>query len=92
MTKFGTVFTSRQAGKEAYGAFLPTLVSLDNDENVLVDFDGISTFSPSWGDEFLTPLQKRVGDRLALTNISNPSVSLTITTLEKINGSKFNIA
>ena len=92
MTKFGTVFTSRQAGKEAYGAFLPTLVSLDNDENVLVDFDGISTFSPSWGDEFLTPLQKKFGDRLALTNISNPSVSLTITTLEKINGSKFNIA
>lgn len=91
MTKFGTVLTSRQAGKEAYGAFLPTLRSLNNDESVLVDFEGISTFSPSWGDEFLTPLQKKFGARLTLKNVSNPSVSLTITTLEKINGAKFKI-
>jgi len=91
MTKFGTVLTSRQAGKEAYGAFLPTLMSLNNNERVLVDFEGMSTFSPSWGDEFLTPLQKKFGDRLTLKNVSNPSVSLTITTLERINGSKFKI-
>lgn len=89
MTKFGTVLTSRQAGKEAYGAFLPTLAKLDSKEEVLVDFNGISTFSPSWGDEFLTPLQKRFGDRLILKPTSNPSVSLTIATLERINGAKF---
>lgn len=92
MTKFGSVLTSRQAGKEAYAAFLPTLTNLSENENVLVDFDGISTFSPSWGDEFLTPLQRKFGDRLTLKNVSNPSVSLTITTLEKINDSKFKIA
>lgn len=91
MTKFGTVLISRQAGKEAYAAFLPTLSNLDKSENVVVDFDGVSTFSPSWGDEFLTPLQKRSGDHLALKNSTNPSVSLTITTLEKINGSRFKV-
>ena len=58
MTKFGSVLTSRQAGKESYAAFLPTLTNLSDKEDVLVDFDGLSTFSPSWGDEFLTPLQK----------------------------------
>lgn len=89
MAKFGTVLTSRQAGKEAYSAFLPTLASLNSREEILVDFDGISTFSPSWGDEFLTPLQKKFGVRLILKNTSNPSVSLTITTLERINGSRF---
>ena len=91
MTKFGTVLTSRQAGKEAYAAFLPTLESLQSDEEVQVDFEGVSTFSPSWGDEFLTSLQKKISDRLTLKNISNPSVALTITTLEKINGAKFKI-
>ena len=92
MTKFGTVFTSRQAGKEAYAAFLPTLDNSNKNEELLVDFDGVSSFSPSWGDEFLTPLQKKFGNRLTLKNVSNPSVSLTITTLERINGSKFKIA
>ncbi len=89
ITKFGSVLTSRQAGKEAYAAFLPTLASLNDREEILVDFDGVSTFSPSWGDEFLTPLQKQYGDRLILKKLSNPSVTLTISTLEKINGYKF---
>lgn len=92
VTKFGSVLTSRQAGKEAYEAFLPTLADLNDKEDVLVDFDGVSSFSPSWGDEFLTPLQKRFGNRLTLENITNPSVSLTITTLERSNGSKFKVA
>ncbi len=92
MTKFGTVLTSRQAGKEAYAAFLPILTNLSENEEVLVDFEGVSTFSPSWGDEFLTPLQKKFGDLLTVKNVSNPSVSLTISTLERINGAIFNRA
>ena len=89
ITKFGSVLTSRSAGKEAYAAFLPILTGLKKNEEILVDFDGISTFSPSWGDEFLTPLQKKFSHRLTLKNLSNPSVALTISTLERINGSKF---
>lgn len=89
MKKFGTVLTSRQAGKEAYAAFLPTLATMGRQEDVLVDFDGISVFSPSWGDEFLTPLQKKFKKRLTLKKTTNPSVALTISTLEKINDSKF---
>lgn len=91
LSKFGSVLTSRQAGKEAYSAFLPMLASANGNEIILVDFDGVSTFSPSWGDEFLTPLQKKFGDRLILKNVKNPSVSLTITTLEGVNGSKFKL-
>ncbi len=92
MTKFGTVLTSRQAGKEAYAAFLPTLKNLNEDVEIVVDFEGVSTFSPSWGDEFLTPLQKMFGDLLTLKHTSNPSVSLTIATLQRINGAPFNLA
>ncbi len=89
--KFGAVLTSRQAGKEAYAAFLPILSGLKEQDEIIVDFDGVSVFSPSWGDEFLTPLKKTFGHRLALKNIANPSVSLTITTLERTYGTKFKI-
>jgi len=91
VAKFGSVLASRQAGKEAYAAFLPVLAGVSADEKVLVDFDGLSAFSPSWGDEFLTPLQKKFGDRLTLKNTSNPSVSLTISTLERSNGILFDV-
>lgn len=89
--KFGSVLTSRQAGKEAYAAFLPTLTSLNSQEEVLVDFDGVSTFSPSWGDEFLTPIQKQFGSRLTLKKTLNQSVVLTIATLERSNACKFQV-
>lgn len=92
MKKFGSVLTSRQAGKEAYAAFLPTLKNVASDDEILVDFEGLSSFSPSWGDEFLTPLQKTFGDRLTLKNTLNPSVSLTISMLGRMNGSKFKTA
>ncbi len=92
MTKFGDVLTSRQAGKEAYLAFLPTLAELQEGEELIIDFAGINTFSPSWGDEFLTPVQKQYGDRLVVKNMTNASAILTISTLEKINCLKFRIA
>ncbi len=91
MIKFGSVLTSRQAGKEAYAAFLPILNSVNNQEEVLVDFDGVSALAPSWGDEFLTPLQKKFDNRLTLINTSNPSVALTISMLEKIDHVKFKV-
>ena len=92
MSKFGYVLTSRQAGKDAYAAFLPTLSEIKSGDVVVVDFEGVNTFSPSWGDEFLTPLHERFGDAVTLTNASNPSVALTLETLEGIHGYKFTVA
>ncbi|MFZ6015157.1 MAG: STAS-like domain-containing protein [Patescibacteria group bacterium] len=91
MTKFGTVLTSRQAGKEAYNAFLPTLNAIKSNETVEMDFEGIITFSPSWGDEFITPIFKNFGDRLIFINTTNSSVLLTLQLLEKIHEIKFNV-
>ena len=93
LEKFGTTLVSRQQGKEAYAAFLPSLKSVEADERVEVDFLGVTTFSPSWGDEFLSPLLAKYGDHLKLANIGkNPSVLLTIQLLERIHGTKFNLA
>ena len=89
MKKFGNVLTSRQAGREAYLAFSPTLSEIKKDEDVIIDFEGINVFSPSWGDEFLTPIQQKYGDKVILKNTANPSVALTVKMLEKINNAKF---
>jgi hypothetical protein len=90
LRKFGTTLISRQTGREAYSAFLPTLNAIPNDEIVEVDFDGIITFSPSWGDEFLSKLFEKFNDKLVLKKSDNPSVLATIEMLEQILGKKFN--
>lgn len=89
--KFGKVLSSRQAGKDAYLGFLPVLNEVAQGETVEVDFSGIESFSPSWGDEFLTPLLEKFGDRLVLVNTDNLSVALTIETLEETSGKKFKV-
>ena len=89
LEKFGTTLISRQTGREAFAAFKPSLGSVSANENVEVDFNGVITFSPSWGDEFLTPLLRKYENRLILKNTQNPSVKATLEILEQINKRKF---
>lgn len=89
--KFGDMLTSRPAGKDAYAGFLPTLKNVGEDETVEVDFDGVNSLSPSWADEFLTPLQAKYGNRIYLINTQNPPVKMTVETLEETNDIKFQI-
>lgn len=91
LKKFGTTLISRQSGKEAFSAFQSTIVGIPADEIVEIDFGGVITFSPSWGDEFLTPMINQFGDRLVLLSTSNPSVKITIKFLEDINKRSFTI-
>ena len=82
LSKFGSTLISRQAGREAWAAFQPTLQAIAREENVEVNFDNVLTFSPSWADEFITPLKKQFGDRVTLHETSNPSVKATLDILE----------
>lgn len=91
LKKFGTTLTSRQNGKEALSAFWPVLNEIPEREKVVIDFDGVNTFSPSWGDEFLTPLQEKYRQRLVLKKTVNPSVLATVEILEETNEIKFQI-
>jgi len=92
LKKFGTTLISRQAGREAFSALQPLLKDALDNENIEVDFDGVLTFSPSWGDEFITPLLNIYGERLVLKNTNNPSVQATIEILQKTTGKSFNIS
>jgi hypothetical protein len=91
LKKFGTTLLSRQAGRESFAAFQSTLAELKPNERLEVDFEGVITFSPSWGDEFLTPLFMQLGDRLVLLPSDNPSVKATLDILEQIAKKKFNV-
>jgi len=90
--KFGTTLTSRQLGKEAFAAFRPSLEGVGENEIVEVDFEGVNTFSPSWGAEFLTPLVNMFQGRVLLKNTENPSVKISLELLESIIGKKFSSA
>ena len=86
LKKFGTTLVSRPSGKEAYLAFAPTLREAKNSEVIVVDFEGVEVLTPSWADEFLTPLINLYGKSVSLKNTSNPSVveSLKILALGKV--------
>jgi len=78
LEKFGTVLVSRPAGKEAWLAFQPVLSEIANDEDILVDFDEVFVLTPSWADEFITPLMKNFGGKVKLKKTSNLSVKAVL--------------
>ena len=82
LNKFGTTLVSRPSGKEAWLAFQPTLNDISETEEVIVDFEGVLVLTPSWADEFLTPLWTRFNRQVKLINKDNPSVAATLSTLE----------
>lgn len=85
--KFGTVLVSRPAGKEAYLSLQYLIKKLPEKEGLEIDFEGVSVLTPSWADEFITPLQSVYENRVQLLNTENPSVKATLKTLEKAKAS-----
>ena len=84
LKKFGTTLTSRDDGREALAAFLPSLKNLPAAELVEISFDGVNTLAPSWADEFLSGLRQLFWGRLKLRPSNNPSVKATLKLLENI--------
>jgi hypothetical protein len=81
LKKFGTILVSRPSGKEAWLAFQPSLKDVSENEEIIVDFTDIVVLTPSWADEFLTPLRNRFKDKIKLLNTTNASIQATLTTL-----------
>lgn len=82
LKKFGTTLVSRPSGKEALLAFTPMLDQISENEDIIVNFIGVMVLTPSWADEFLTPLSKRFSERLKLQNTENTSVKATLSILK----------
>ena len=93
LKKFGSTLSSRQSGLEAYNAIQPKLKSITKDEMIEVDFDGVDTFTPSWGDEFLTALvEKYTSKRVLLLNTENLSVSTSLDMINQVHNYKLTIS
>ena len=85
LKKFGSLLSSRQTGREALLAIRPVLRKMKPDETLEIDFDGVSVFTPSWADEFLTPLEEEYGKRITLQNAEkNSSVRAVLEFLKEI--------
>jgi hypothetical protein len=83
INKFGTTLVSRPSGKEAWLAFQSTLNQISPGEAIIVDFEGVVVLTPSWTDEFLSPLYNKFGNKVTLQNTDNPSVKATLAILNK---------
>ncbi len=83
LKKFGTMLVSRPTGREAWLAFQPTLNNVQENEEVAVDFSDIAVLTPSWADEFLTPLRSRFSNRVRLVNTDNASIKATLSILDQ---------
>ena len=87
--KFGKTLISRELGSEAFKAFQTTLRELSKDEELEIDFSEVLTLSPSWADEFLSPLLDILGNRLVLLSSDNLSVHATLRILQESNKCTF---
>ena len=84
LKKFGTILVSRPSGKEALLVFKPILSQINKSEDIIIDFEGVIVLTPSWADEFLTPLSHRFGKRIQLQHTENLSVKATLSILNQL--------
>ena len=91
LEKFGKTLISRELGSEAFKAFQTTLRELPKNEDLEIDFSGVFTLSPSWADEFLSPLLTELSDHLVLLPSDNLSVHATLRILQEANKRPFKI-
>ncbi|MFH0912331.1 MAG: STAS-like domain-containing protein [Patescibacteria group bacterium] len=83
LNKFGNTLSSRSAGREAWLAIQPILQEMMPNQKIEIDFGGVGVLTPSWADEFITPLMKKYTPNQVILNPSqNPSVNTTIELLE----------
>ncbi|OHA63926.1 MAG: hypothetical protein A2940_01160 [Candidatus Wildermuthbacteria bacterium RIFCSPLOWO2_01_FULL_48_29] len=81
LKKFGTMLISRPAGREVWLAAQAYSLP-EGTDSVVVDFAEVVVLSPSWADEFLTPLRERFGEEnVKLQNTENLSVQATLRSL-----------
>jgi hypothetical protein len=92
LEKFGKTLLSRELGSEAFKAFAATLRDIiSREEELEIDFSGVLTLSPSWADEFLSPILNELGDHLVLLPSDNLSVQATLKILKEANKRPFRI-
>ena len=79
LNKFGRILNGRPAGKEAWlVAQAYVLSDKKPNEKIEVEFTGVQVLTPSWADEFLTPLKNLYPEEVTLLPNDNPTVKAAL--------------
>ncbi|MDP2934088.1 MAG: DUF4325 domain-containing protein, partial [bacterium] len=78
LKKFGQVLSSRPAGREAWLTAQAYILPKTKTAKIEIDFDGVLVLSPSWADEFITPLRKKYGKIISFLPNKNSTVKATL--------------
>ncbi len=81
LSQFGSLLVSRPAGRDAYMTATAYLLTKHPGEPIEIDFSGVKVATPSWLDEFVTPLQKKHGDAVKLLPSDNATVLASLATI-----------
>lgn len=78
---FGEVLMSRPAGREAFLFAKAYVLKEFNNEEIILDFEGVKVLAPSWADEFIPGIKKQYTDNIQYINTDNPSVKASLKTV-----------
>ena len=82
INNFGDILMSRPAGREAFlMAKAYVFKEIKENDDVILDFDGIKVLAPSWADEFISGIKSEYTNRIQYINTENPSVKATLKTV-----------
>lgn len=93
INKFGDLLMSHPAGKEAFLLAESHLFnSLDESEEIILDFADVKVLTPSWAEEFIYGFKNIHKNPMSFVNTSNPSVEASLRTiLEPVDVRKYRI-
>ena len=82
INNFGDILMSRPAGREAFSmAKAYVFRELKEDDDIILDFNGIKVLAPSWADEFILGIKSEYSNNLQYINTENPSVRASLKTV-----------
>ena len=79
INNFGDILMSRPAGREAFlMAKAYVFKELKENDDIILDFDGIKVLAPSWADEFISGIMSEYKSNIKYLNTDNPSVKASL--------------
>ena len=82
MGNFGDILMSRPAGREAFlMAKAYVFKEIKENDDIILDFNGIKVLAPSWADEFLSGIKSEYPNNVQYVNTENPSVKASLKTV-----------
>jgi len=73
---------SRPAGREAFlMAKAYVFKEIKENDDIILDFDGIKVLAPSWADEFISGIKTEYTNKIEYLNIENPTVKASLKTV-----------